>query len=56
MAMRFDVLLEHWPLRREIRLGVKEVATATPDLSLRTLGASALGREPALGPKAASHG
>jgi hypothetical protein len=52
MATQFDMLLEHWSLQHEIGLGIKEVATAIPDLSLRTLGASALGREPMLGPKA----
>jgi hypothetical protein len=53
VAARFDILLEQRLLRHEIGLGVKEVATAATGLSLRTLGASALDREAALGPKAA---
>jgi hypothetical protein len=53
MAARLDILLEQWLLRHEIGLGVKEMATAATGLSLRMLGASALDREAALGPKAA---
>jgi len=53
MATRLDMLLEHWLLRREIGLGVKDVVTATPSLSLRTLGASTLDRKVTVGPKAA---
>jgi hypothetical protein len=52
MAARFNVLLEQRLLRYEIGLRVKEMATAATGLSLRTLGASALNREAALGPKA----
>jgi hypothetical protein len=46
------VLLEQRLLRSEIGLRIKEMATAATGLSLRTLGASALDREAALGPKA----
>jgi hypothetical protein len=54
MAARFNVLLEERFLRCEVVLSVKEMPTATTGLSLtcRTLGASALGREASLRPKA----
>jgi hypothetical protein len=56
MTTRFDILLEQGLLWYEIVLSVKEMATAATasglSLTGRTLGASALGREASLGPKA----
>ena len=54
MATRFNVLLEERFLQCEVMLSVKEMPTATTGLSLtcRMLGASALGREARLRPKA----
>ena len=53
MAARLDVLLEQRFLRCEVGLSVEKMPTAATGRSLRTLGARALDREAALGPKAA---
>ena len=46
------MLLEQQLLQCEIVLSVKQMSTATMGLSIRTLGAGAVGREATLGPKA----
>jgi hypothetical protein len=55
VATRFDVLLELWPLRREIRLREENASAAAVGLpfALRAFEAGAFATQPTWGPKTA---